>query len=59
MIEGDPFWENVFTEINDEKQLQKLAYTLARFLKELHEIPLSTFEGIMQCDSTDIYSGNK
>ncbi|MGR5989747.1 phosphotransferase family protein [Bacillus paranthracis] len=56
MIEGDPFWENVFTEINDEKQLQKLAYTLARFLKELHEIPLSTFEGIMQCDSTDMYS---
>ena len=33
MIEGDPFWKNVFTEINDEKQLQKLAYTLARFLK--------------------------
>ncbi|PFR50521.1 DUF1679 domain-containing protein [Bacillus sp. SH7-1] len=56
MIEGDPFWKNVFTEINDEKQLQKLACTLARFLKELHEIPLSTFEGIMQCDSTDMYS---
>lgn len=56
MIEGDPFWKNVFTEINDEKQLQKHAYTLARFLKELHEIPLSTFESIMQCDSTDMYS---
>lgn len=56
MIEGDPFWKNVFTEINDEKQLQKLAYTLARFLKELHEILLSTFESIMQCDSTDMYS---
>ena len=56
MIEGDPFWKNIFTEINDEKQLQKLACTLARFLKELHEIPLSTFEGIMQCDSTDMYS---
>ncbi|MGG2934209.1 phosphotransferase [Bacillus pacificus] len=56
MIEGEPFWKNVFTEINDEKRLQKLAYTLARFLKELHEIPLSTFEGIMQCDSTDMYS---
>ncbi len=35
MIEGDPFWKNVFTEINDEKQLQKLAYTLARFLKRV------------------------
>ncbi|MEI3892668.1 MULTISPECIES: phosphotransferase family protein [Bacillus] len=56
MIEGDPFWKNVFTEINDEKQLQKLACTLAIFLKELHEIPLSTFEGIMQCDSTNMYS---
>lgn len=56
MIEGDPFLKNIFTEINDEKQLQTLACTLARFLKELHEIPLSTFEGIMQYDTTDMYS---
>lgn len=56
MIEGEPFWKNTFTGINDEKQLQKLACTLAVFLKELHEIPLSTFEGIMQNDSADIYA---
>ncbi|PFE99292.1 aminoglycoside 6'-acetyltransferase [Bacillus thuringiensis] len=56
MIEGEPFWKNTFTGINDEKQLQKLACTLAGFLKELHEIPLSTFEGIMQNDSADIYA---
>ncbi|WP_002148466.1 phosphotransferase family protein [Bacillus cereus] len=56
MIEGDPFWKNIFTGINDEKQLLKLACTLAGFLKELHEIPLSTFEGIMQYDSADMYS---
>lgn len=55
MIEGEPFWKNTFTGINDEKQLQKLACTLAVFLKELHEIPLSTFEGIMQNDSADMY----
>ena len=53
MMKETRFGKMFFTEINDEKQLQKLAYTLARFLKELHEIPLSTFEGIMQCDSTD------
>ncbi|MEC0017630.1 phosphotransferase [Bacillus anthracis] len=56
MIEGDPFLKNIFTGINEEKQLQKLACTLAGFLKELHEIPLSTFEGIMQYDSADMYS---
>ncbi len=28
----------------------------AGFLKELHGIPLSILEGIMQCDSTDMYS---
>lgn len=56
MIEGEPFWKNIFTGINDEKQLQKLACTLAVFLKELHEIPLSTFEGIMQYDGADMYS---
>lgn len=56
MIQGEPFWKNTFTGINDEKQLQKLACTLAGFLKELHEIPLSTFEGIMQNDSADIYA---
>ncbi|KZD35509.1 MULTISPECIES: phosphotransferase family protein [Bacillus cereus group] len=56
MIEGDPFWKNIFTEINDENQLQTLACILARFLKELHEIPLSTFEGILQYESTDMYS---
>ncbi|HDR4423633.1 TPA: aminoglycoside phosphotransferase family protein [Bacillus cereus] len=56
MIEGEPFWENIFTRINDEKQLQKLACTLAGFLKELHEIPLSTFEGIMQYDGADMYA---
>ncbi|MGG5735930.1 MULTISPECIES: phosphotransferase family protein [Bacillus cereus group] len=56
MIEGEPFWKDIFTEINDEKQIQKLACTLAGFLKELHEIPLSIFEGIMQYDGTDTYS---
>ncbi|PEW00163.1 aminoglycoside 6'-acetyltransferase [Bacillus cereus] len=56
MIEGEPFWKNTFTGINDEKQLQKLACTLAGFLKELHEIPLSSFEGIMQYDSADMYA---
>ena len=45
MIEGDPFWKNIFTGINEEKQLQKLAH-IGGILKELHEIPLSTFEGV-------------
>ncbi len=33
MIEGDPFWKNVFTEINDEKQLQKLRTHWRDFLR--------------------------
>ncbi|MED1410069.1 MULTISPECIES: phosphotransferase family protein [Bacillus] len=56
MIEGEPFWKEIFREMNDEKQLQKLACTLAGFLKELHGIPLSTFEGVMQYESADMYS---
>jgi len=56
MIEGESFRKNIFTEVNDEKQLQKLACTLANFLKELHQIPLSTFEGIMQQDMKDMYT---
>ena len=55
MIEGDPFWKNIFKGINEEKNYRNLR-TLAGFLKELHEIPLSTFEGIMQYDSADTYS---
>ena len=55
MIEGEPFWKNIFLEIKDEEQLQKLAFTLAQFLRELHQIPMATFEGIMEQGKTDMY----
>ncbi|MGH0943142.1 phosphotransferase family protein [Bacillus mycoides] len=53
---GEPFWRDTLQQITDEKQIQKLACTLAQFLNELHQIPLSTFEGIMHQDRADIYS---
>ncbi|EJQ49278.1 hypothetical protein IEI_03110 [Bacillus wiedmannii] len=55
-ISGEPFWRDNLQQLTDEKQIRQIACTLAQFLKELHQIPLSTFEGIMQYDKTDMYS---
>ena len=55
MIEGEPFWSDTFTEISDEQQLQKIACTLAQFLRELHQIPISTFAGSIQEKRVDMY----
>lgn len=40
MIPGEPLWRKTLISIEDEELLQRIAFQLARFLKELHGIPV-------------------
>ncbi|WP_255255249.1 phosphotransferase family protein [Bacillus pseudomycoides] len=55
-IDGEPFWNKTFLQINEEECLQRLVVQLAQFLKELHQIPLHQFEDILQSETVDSFS---
>jgi aminoglycoside 2''-phosphotransferase len=46
LLPGRPLWQEEFRAIHDSTALERIAHQLAGFLRELHTIPVATFQGI-------------
>ena len=54
IIHGEPLWREKLAGITDDQTLQRLANQLARFLKELHNLPVEgVFENLPIHDGPD------